>query len=226
MKPWKKREPGEKAQNNAVNMSAEKSGEDSGRRNRRKRRVRNRILAWGLVACLAVAIAFLGFRIFAAVGYNSLRNSAAASSPSLGLEVGETWADNGTETSHSTEEEDVLPSSGGLTEKDGTAEDNEPAEEAEVISVPWEPDWVQYGGKIYDYNEDILTFLFLGIDKEEAVGQNPDLVSGGQSDAVFLAVLNPDTKKISLIGVNRDTMVEIRMVGIGPNGEDMYTTMA
>lgn len=224
MKPWKKREPGEKAQNNAVNMSAEKSGEDSGRRNRRKRRVRNRILAWGLVACLAVAIAFLGFRIFAAVGYNSLRNSAAASRPSLGLEVGETWADNGTETLHSTEEEDVLPSSGGLTEKDGTAEDNEPAEEAEVISVPWEPDWVQYGGKIYDYNEDILTFLFLGIDKEEAVGQNPDLVSGGQSDAVFLAVLNPDTKKISLIGVNRDTMVEIRMVGIGPNGEDMYTT--
>lgn len=113
MKLWKKRESGEKAQNNAVNTSAEKIGEDGGRRNRRKRRVRNRILAWGLVACLAVIIVFLGFRIFAAVGYNSLRNSASASGPSLGLEVGETWADSGTETSHSTEEADVLPSSVG-----------------------------------------------------------------------------------------------------------------
>ena len=36
-----------------------------------------------------------------------------------------------------------------------------------------------------------------------------DLLKGGQADAVFLAVLDPDEKKISVIGINRDTMTDI-----------------
>lgn len=227
MKLWIFHRTKEAFSNAAVNVSAEKNGEDAGRRNRRRRRVRNRVLAWCLVAGLAVAIAFSGFKIFAAVGYNSLKNSASSSGPSLGPEEdGEVWAENDAKASGEPEAEDSA-AAGGPAAVESSAEDGDSAQEAdpsEVISVPWESDWVRYGGRIYDYNEDILTFLFLGIDKEEAVGQNPDLVSGGQSDAIFLAVLNPDTKKISLIGVNRDTMVEIRMVGIGPGGEDLYTT--
>ena len=36
--------------------------------------------------------------------------------------------------------------------------------------------------------------------------------------------MNPDIKHISLIGVNRDTMVEVVMVGLGENGEDLTAT--
>ena len=69
-----------------------------------------------------------------------------------------------------------------------------------------------------------MTFLVLGIDIDGPVEKNKDLVSGGQSDAIFLVVMNPDTKRISLIGVNRDTMVEVVMVGLGENGEDLTAT--
>ena len=33
----------------------------------------------------------------------------------------------------------------------------------------WQSDWVRYNGEVYDYNEDIITFLIMGIDKEDEV---------------------------------------------------------
>ena len=85
----------------------------------------------------------------------------------------------------------------------------------------WQEGWVRHDGKVYEYNDDILTFLFLGIDKMEKVSPNPDLVSGGQSDAIFLLVVDTAAKDMCLVGVNRDTIVDIRMVGIGDDGEDI-----
>ena len=94
----------------------------------------------------------------------------------------------------------------------------------EPLPTTWQEGWVRYNGKVYEYNEDILTFLVMGIDKLDKVEKNPDLVSGGQADALFLVVADSDTKKISLVGVNRDTMVDIIMVGLGENGGDLITT--
>ena len=75
----------------------------------------------------------------------------------------------------------------------------------------WEDDWIRYEGNIYDYNDDILTFLVLGIDKMEEVTAAEDSLDGGQSDLLFLAVLNPHTKEISLIAINRDTITDVDM---------------
>ena len=75
----------------------------------------------------------------------------------------------------------------------------------------WEDDWIRYEGNIYDYNDDILTFLVLGIDKMEEVTSAEDSLDGGQSDLLFLAVLNPHTKEISLIAINRDTITDVDM---------------
>lgn len=94
----------------------------------------------------------------------------------------------------------------------------------EEREAEWEEGWVRHDGKVYKYNEDILVFLALGIDIEGEVKENVDLVSGGQSDAIFLVIVNPDTKEISLIGVNRDTMVDILMVGLGEDGTNLVTT--
>lgn len=101
------------------------------------------------------------------------------------------------------------------------AESAPPMSAEEDDGIVWQENWVRYEGKIYEYNQDILTFLVLGIDKMEPVAPNPDKVSGGQSDTIFLAVMNPDTKSLSLIGINRDTIVDIRMVGIADNGGDL-----
>ena len=73
----------------------------------------------------------------------------------------------------------------------------------------WEEGDVRYKGIHYRYNSEILTFLFLGVDKEGTVKQAANGIDGGQSDAIFLLVLNPKTKQASLISVHRDTMTEI-----------------
>lgn len=68
---------------------------------------------------------------------------------------------------------------------------------------------IRYQGKVWTYNEDMLTFLFLGIDKTGEAEASQNLQRGGQADAIFLVALDLAQKKISVIGVNRDTMTEI-----------------
>lgn len=70
---------------------------------------------------------------------------------------------------------------------------------------------VVYEGEKYKYNERILTFLVLGIDKNEKVSPAKNGVSGGQSDGIFLVVMNPDTKKIDIIMVHRDTVAKLQI---------------
>lgn len=83
----------------------------------------------------------------------------------------------------------------------------EPEETAQAED--WREGDVRYKGSIYRYNEDILTFLFLGIDKQGEVKTAKNGLDGGQSDAIFLMVLNPRSQEISIIGINRDTMTDI-----------------
>lgn len=89
---------------------------------------------------------------------------------------------------------------------------SELALEEAVDGYEWKEGDIRYQGDIYRYNEDILTFLILGIDEEGKVakkGSVKNYTKGGQSDAIFLAVLNPHTKELSLVAVNRDTMTDI-----------------
>ncbi len=90
-------------------------------------------------------------------------------------------------------------------------------ENAQLIEEPiektenyiWQEGDIRYQGEIYRYNEDMLTFLILGIDSMNEVKRKEVGISGGQSDAIFLLCLDPHSKKISVIGVNRDTIADI-----------------
>lgn len=73
----------------------------------------------------------------------------------------------------------------------------------------WKAGWVRYNGSVYEYNSNILTFLFLGIDKAGKVAAGKDGLDGGQADGQFLLIMNPDTKKISLFAINRNTMTDV-----------------
>jgi LCP family protein required for cell wall assembly len=73
----------------------------------------------------------------------------------------------------------------------------------------WQEGWIKYKGRIYAYNEDILTFLFMGIDKNSDVKEVKEGTNGGQADALFLAVMNPHNQSIQVIGINRNTMTDI-----------------
>ena len=92
-----------------------------------------------------------------------------------------------------------------LTDAEGTSQTSTQTEEME----DWREGDVRYQGVHYRYNEDILTFLFLGIDEMGEVEKRQEGIQGGQSDAMFLMVLDSHKKEISIIGINRDTMTDI-----------------
>ncbi len=73
----------------------------------------------------------------------------------------------------------------------------------------WQPGWIRYDGKTYAFNSNLLTFLVLGIDSMEEVHEAEDGLSGGQSDAMFFLILDPDNKDIKIIAINRNTMTDI-----------------
>lgn len=73
----------------------------------------------------------------------------------------------------------------------------------------WQDDWVYVDGQIYSYNHELLTFLIMGIDHVGEVEEAENYISGGQADALFLIVCNPNKKQIDIIAINRNTMAEI-----------------
>lgn len=84
----------------------------------------------------------------------------------------------------------------------------------------WQEGYVKYQDRIYAYNEDIITFLFMGIDKNSETREVKEGTNGGQADALFLAVMNPHDKTIKVIAINRNTMTDIDIF----NEEGAYVT--
>lgn len=89
----------------------------------------------------------------------------------------------------------------------------------------WKEGWVSLDDKVYEYNEEIRTFLVLGIDNAHKGGDKKydELTDGGQSDGIFLVVINPLDETVKVLAVNRDTEVDVVMVGIGENGDDVIS---
>lgn len=73
----------------------------------------------------------------------------------------------------------------------------------------WQPGWIRYDGRTYAYNTNLLTFLVLGIDSMDKVHEGEDGISGGQSDAMFFLILDPDNKEIKIVAINRNAMTDI-----------------
>lgn len=73
----------------------------------------------------------------------------------------------------------------------------------------WKEGTVSYNGRHYRYNNDIKTYLFMGIDKDGPVSPAPDRISGGQSDSLFLLVQNSKEETLSIVAINRNAMTQI-----------------
>lgn len=138
-------------------------------------------LALGIITIAALCTA--GFLILRALGKNSLYSRA----------------DSGEMVKSLTRMAEELEETGEKP-PEGRGEQPEQSGQGDVV---------RYNGVLYRYNSDILTFLFMGIDRLEEVGAETDSRFGGQSDAIFLLVVDPHQKKLSVIGIPRDTMAEI-----------------
>lgn len=154
--------------------------------NARLYRILIKVLIVIVLAVVVCVLAFVGMQI---AGRNRLYDSSTAARPDLSMsELAETIEADSTEESSRTDTERM-------------------EEEAYV----WQEGDVRYNGTIYRYNEDILTFVFMGIDKLSEVKKVEEGIDGGQSDAIFLLVLNPHSKGATIIGIPRDTMAEVEV---------------
>lgn len=103
-------------------------------------------------------------------------------------------------------------------------------ETPETLAAPeeekekWQEGWVKYNNKIYSYNENLMVFLFMGIDKDSKVKEVAEGTDGGQADALFLVVLNPDDQTIKIVGINRNTMCDVDIYN--EDGNYVTTTTA
>ncbi len=77
-------------------------------------------------------------------------------------------------------------------------------------SGKWNEGIITYNGEKYRYNSSIRTYLIMGIDKSGPAAPAKDHVSGGQSDGMFLLVIDKNNEKISVIPINRNTMADVR----------------
>ena len=167
---------------------------------------------------VAIVISYVAMREY---GKNSLYGDVAgqsmdfeqsATDEELDIDMGEMGGEdssqNTTDIVQNDEESTSLTTSKGENATGETTTD-----ETTTGNIVQADDNVQYdvtlNGEKYKYNEDILTFLILGIDKNEKVTPAKDGISGGQSDAIYLLVMNPHTKKIDLITVHRDTIARL-----------------
>lgn len=96
------------------------------------------------------------------------------------------------------------------------------------ISVPENIDYkdngniVNYNGHTYEFNKQIASILFMGIDTREL---KEDAVAGtaGQADALFLLTYNTFSGKIKILSLNRDTMADISRYDADGNYYDTST---
>lgn len=79
----------------------------------------------------------------------------------------------------------------------------------------WEVD-----GKRYRYNSNIISFLYMGVDTEDSFKTISDkfgLGENGRSDFMALVLLNRETKRINVLPLSRDLMVDIQATDASGN---------
>ena len=71
-----------------------------------------------------------------------------------------------------------------------------------------------YNGKTYVERTGITSVLLMGIDRTDLSPVQTGYRSGGQADFLLLIVIDSSQRKVSMLHINRDTMVDIVTLGI------------
>ena len=73
---------------------------------------------------------------------------------------------------------------------------------------------IEYDGQEYVLKKGIETFLVLGLDKFEEQNDSSAFTNDKQADFVMLFVIDNNNKSCSLLHINRDTMVDMNVLGL------------
>lgn len=76
---------------------------------------------------------------------------------------------------------------------------------------------IEYNGKKYVLNENVETFLIIGLDKFEGEAISDSYNNDMQADFLMLLIFDNAKKECSAIHINRDTMADINVLGVAGN---------
>ena len=155
---------------------------------RHRRRVRTKILCalgilLALLAILAV-IAVILVNVWRATGRASLLQHAQGNSINAAQAMQEAANEKNSETSATQE-----------------AEESYELQEGQI----------RYNGKTYQYKDNLMNILCLGIDSRDGIAKEKTPGKAGQADCVILAVLDDEAKTVQLINISRDSMVPVHV---------------
>ena len=87
------------------------------------------------------------------------------------------------------------------------SEDNE----KNGLGITEAPGIVEYNGKYYEYNKDIVNILFIGMDNDVTKITSPEqtVTHGGQADVLILLSMDTRNKTFFLFNIVRDSMTDI-----------------
>ena len=94
-------------------------------------------------------------------------------------------------------------------EKNDNATDSETQEAEESYEL--QEGQIRYNGKTYQYKDNLMNILCLGIDSRDGIAKEKTPGKAGQADCVILAVLDDEAKTIQLINISRDSMVPVHV---------------
>ena len=155
---------------------------------RHRRRVRTKILCalgilLALLAILAV-IAVILVNVWRSTGRASLLQHAQGNSTNAAQNMQSVANEKNSETSATQE-----------------AEESYELQEGQI----------RYNGKTYQYKDNLMNILCLGIDSRDGIAKEKTPGKAGQADCVILAVLDDEAKTIQLINISRDSMVPVHV---------------
>lgn len=93
----------------------------------------------------------------------------------------------------------------------------------EVKESDFDRKTLEVDGKAYFPRQDISTFLIMGIDKFGVVESSKSYRNDRNADVIMLIVFNETEKNYSVLALNRDTMVEMPVLGV--TGENAGTAI-
>lgn len=73
---------------------------------------------------------------------------------------------------------------------------------------------MEYGGRVYQYRGKLTTMLVMGIDTGDGTRAAAGLRNGGQADFLLLLVIDEQSKIVTPIQIDRDTMTDITVLGV------------
>ena len=84
-------------------------------------------------------------------------------------------------------------------------------------------EFIEYNGKKYLPNENVETFLVLGLDKTSSSTSAESYNNDKQSDLIMLFVFDNKLKEYTAIQINRDTMASVNILGLAGEKVDSET---